>query len=77
MFRQAISITLFAGAVLAADFGQSCKNETFESTTNVLTAICSTGDGEGTVDTTSIDLNTCFGYADGALYVSPRNQSTP
>ncbi|ROW15673.1 hypothetical protein VPNG_02174 [Cytospora leucostoma] len=68
MFRQAISIALLAGAVLAADFGQTCKNETFDSTTNVLTAICNAGDGEGTVDTTSIDLNKCFGYADGALY---------
>ncbi|KUI59493.1 hypothetical protein VP1G_06727 [Cytospora mali] len=73
MLRYAIPLSLLAGSVLGVDFAISCTNVTLDATTDVLTAACNIGDGKGTFDTTSINLNDCFAYGDDKLYPPDRN----
>ncbi|KAH8591791.1 hypothetical protein B0O99DRAFT_631672 [Bisporella sp. PMI_857] len=59
------SITLLAflaPLATAYNWGQSCANETLDSATDILSASCNIGDGLGTFQTTSLDLNTCLAY---------------
>lgn len=70
MLSYALSLSLLAGSALGVDFGYSCQNEAFDPTSTTLTASCGTGDGKGTYNNTSINLNDCFAYSNGELYVS-------
>lgn len=70
MFKYALPLCLLAASVLAEDFSYYCKDETLDSSDDTLTASCDSGDGKGTYDTSSLDLNDCFGYADGEITVS-------
>ena len=63
--------SLLIGSV-AAQWGQSCVNETINSTNEMLSASCNIGDGKGTFTNASLDLNTCFRYSDGKIVVCRR-----
>lgn len=64
----AVILALASSAV--AQWGQSCVNETINAADDVLSARCNVGDGKGTFANTTLDLNTCFRYADGKIMVS-------
>jgi hypothetical protein len=59
-------IALFIGAISAAQWELTCKNETFDTASFLLTADCDDGDGKGTIKTSSIHVNTCFSYVPSA-----------
>lgn len=67
--RFIIAVTTLAAIVAAGDFGNSCTGEQLDAATEVLSAACGTGDGKGTTDETSLDLNKCLKYADGQIRV--------
>lgn len=70
MLKYALPLCLLVASVLAEDFSYSCTDETLDSSDDALTASCDSGDGNGTDDTSSLDLNDCFAYADGEITVS-------
>lgn len=78
MFKYALFLCLLAASALGENFSYLCTDETLDSPDDVLTASCDSGDGEGTHDTSSLDLNDCFAYASGEITVSsqPRIQSS-
>ncbi|KAF4468908.1 CVNH domain-containing [Fusarium albosuccineum] len=53
---------------VAADWGQSCKDEVLDPATNIITASCNSGDGKGTFVDAELDLDECLGYADGKIF---------
>ncbi|KAL0933890.1 cvnh domain-containing protein [Colletotrichum truncatum] len=57
----------FAVATFASDFGKTCRDEHIDPNTEVLSASCDTGDGRGTLKSTSINLNDCFGWSDNKI----------
>ncbi|TDZ38415.1 hypothetical protein CTRI78_v010851 [Colletotrichum trifolii] len=65
--RYSTALTLFATLAAATDFGKSCKDETIDLTTEVLTASCDTGDGKGTLQTSSISLNDCLAFSNNKI----------
>ncbi|KAK1988225.1 CVNH domain-containing protein [Colletotrichum cereale] len=62
-----ILIALLATGVTASDFSKSCTDEHITPSTQILTANCNTGDGKGTMKSTSLDLNSCFAYVDNTI----------
>ncbi|KAK8092749.1 CVNH domain-containing protein, partial [Apiospora kogelbergensis] len=65
-------ISTLLGVSAAANWGNSCQDEKLDSATGVLTANCNTGDGKGTLQANSVNLNTCNGW-DGASLISQRD----
>ena len=63
------ALLFLASSAVAGDWGQSCEHESLDSATDVLSASCNIGDGKGTFDDTSLDLNTCLAYKDGKIIV--------
>ena len=62
-------ISTLLGVSAAANWGNSCQDEKLDSATGVLTANCNTGDGKGTLQANSINLNTCNGWDGASLIV--------
>ncbi|KAK8084283.1 CVNH domain-containing protein [Apiospora hydei] len=58
-----VSAVIFTlvGVSSATSWGANCYDEKLTAT-GVLTANCDAGDGQGTRNATSIDLNKCFGW---------------
>ncbi|KAK7431612.1 hypothetical protein QQZ08_001830 [Neonectria magnoliae] len=69
-------VSLFAASAMAADWGQSCEDETLDSSTGILTAQCNNGDGKGTFVEAELDLYHCLKYVNGKISIcgsrSPR-----
>ncbi|KAF6808874.1 cvnh domain-containing protein [Colletotrichum plurivorum] len=61
------TFALLATSVLAGDFGKTCSDEHIDPATEVLTANCDTGDGKGTLNSASLDLNTCLGFSSNKI----------
>ncbi|KAK8004701.1 CVNH domain-containing protein [Apiospora arundinis] len=58
-----ISVLSTLVAVSAAgDWGNTCHDEKFDAATGVVTANCDTGDNTGTLQATTVNLNSCFGW---------------
>ncbi|KAK7991609.1 CVNH domain-containing protein [Apiospora saccharicola] len=53
----------------AINWGTNCFDEQLDAATGLLTANCDAGDGQGTLKAASINLNTCYGFADQKLAV--------
>ncbi|KAK1974484.1 hypothetical protein LZ30DRAFT_740348 [Colletotrichum cereale] len=71
-------IAVLAASVLAAsDFSRTCRDEAIDSSTKILTANCDTGDGKGTLQATSLDLDDCFAYTDNQIVVCRSPPSQP
>ena len=70
MKTNAVVLTLIG--CTAAQWGQSCVNETINASNDVLSARCNVGDGKGTFANATLDLNTCFRYSDGKIVVCER-----
>ncbi|KAK8115879.1 CVNH domain-containing protein [Apiospora sp. TS-2023a] len=51
----------------ATNWGNNCFDEQLDAATGLLTANCDAGDGQGTLKPASINLNTCYGFADQKL----------
>lgn len=64
------TFALLATSVLAGDFGKSCTDEHIDASTDILTANCDIGDGKGTMNSSSLDLNTCLGFSSNKIQVS-------
>ncbi|EFQ34560.1 CVNH domain-containing protein [Colletotrichum graminicola M1.001] len=62
-----VLLALLATGVAAGDFSRSCTDEHIDPSTEILTANCNTGDGKGTVASTSLDLNSCFAYEGNSI----------
>ncbi|KDN69813.1 putative CVNH domain-containing protein [Colletotrichum sublineola] len=69
MKAAAAILALLATVVTASDFSKSCVDEHIEPSTQTLTANCNTGDGKGTFQSTSLDLNSCFAYVANSIRV--------
>ncbi|KAH7163369.1 CVNH domain-containing protein [Dactylonectria estremocensis] len=61
------TLSLFAASAIAADWGKTCSGEVLDDTTGTLTAKCDTGDGQGTLSETELDLYGCLKYSDGKI----------
>lgn len=59
-----------AGSVAA--WQQYCSDISLDVATETISAKCDTGDGQGTLNPTSLDLNTCFGFENNAIVVRSR-----
>ncbi|KAK2057084.1 CVNH domain-containing protein [Colletotrichum caudatum] len=67
MKAPSVLLALLATGVAAGDFSKSCVDEHIDPSTEVLTASCNTGDGKGTMKSTSLDLNSCFAYVGDSI----------
>ncbi|KAK2008962.1 CVNH domain-containing protein [Colletotrichum eremochloae] len=72
MKAAAAILALLATVVTASDFSKSCVDEHIEPSTQTLTANCNTGDGKGTFQSTSLDLNSCFAYVGNSIQWSTK-----
>ncbi|OHF00915.1 CVNH domain-containing protein [Colletotrichum orchidophilum] len=67
-----VVVAVLAPLVAAGDFSKSCTDEHIDPATEVLTANCNAGDGKGTIDSASLDLNACFTYTGTKIQYSSK-----
>ncbi|KPM38015.1 hypothetical protein AK830_g8544 [Neonectria ditissima] len=65
--KSLLALSFFAASAIAGDWGQSCNDEIFDSSTGILTAQCNIGDGKGTFVEAKLDLYHCLKYTNGKI----------
>ncbi|KAK8071340.1 cvnh domain-containing protein [Apiospora hydei] len=63
-------VSVLIGITAANNWSLRCYDEVFVASTGLLTANCDTGDGKGTLHTSSLNLNTCYGWDGETIVVS-------